>query len=102
MLHLLYMLWHGGINMAGIAMLAVGFGVACFIQELVGALPEGVLMMIAGPQIVALDFFYRSRQPEKSWWSFRKGGSLLFLPAWQLGAFWFGMGACYILWPNVR
>jgi hypothetical protein len=101
-LHLLHFLWHGGINPSGIVMVAVSFGLAFLAQQLVGALPEGVLMMIAGPQIIALDLYYRSRRPEKNWWSFRQGGSLLFLPAWQLGAIWFVLGICYVIGPNLR
>lgn len=100
MIHLFYLIRHGGINMAGVAMAAVGFGTTFFIQELVGAAwSVGLLTMIAGPQIVLLDLVYRCIRPERNWWSFRAGGSLLFLPAWQLGAIWFGMGAGYLFCP---
>lgn len=89
------MLMHWGVNLPGIAMAVVGFGAAFVARDLLRGLSEGVMMIIAGPLIVALDLLYRSRQPERDWWSFRKGGSLLFLPAWQLGALWLVLGVYY-------
>jgi hypothetical protein len=102
LIHFLLLLWHGAVNVAGMIMFAIGFGVAALAQNVFGELPEGVLMMVAGPIMIALDLLYRARRPERNWWHFRSGGSLLFLPAWQLGTVWFMLGVCYVIRTGLK
>ena len=79
-------------NNAGLVILVIGFGVGYLVVSSFGTDAEGPWMVAAGALIAALDVGYRWRSLEGSLFAPDKGGSLFFLPAWSIGAFWCVLG----------
>ena len=84
-------------NPPGIAMAAVAFGIAFGVGHLAGISAEGPLMIIAGPLCAVFDLAYRLTLGERNWFHASAGGSLFFLPLWQMGMIWLVLGIVYTM-----
>ena len=84
-------------NPAGIAMAAAAFGIAFGVGQVAGISAEGPLMTIAGPLCAVFDLAYRYNFAERNWFRASAGGSLFFLPLWQMGFIWLVLGIVYTM-----
>ena len=79
-------------NYIGLIMTVIAFAVAFAIGSVIGTNANGLLMIIAGPLLVAMDVTYRLKMEDGHILVPHRGGSLFFLPAWVFGALWFVLG----------
>ena len=85
------------INWIGFAICAVGFGVSFAVGHfLFHSDAEGLLMVIAGPIVVALDVLYRMKSKPNEWSFTQGGGRLFFIPVWTFGVLWLALGIFYM------
>jgi hypothetical protein len=85
-------------NEVGIAICAIGFGIAFAIAHFLFHFSvEGLVMVIGGPLIAALDAIYRLKFGKGHWLSARGGGGLFFLPVWAFGLLWLVLGVVYLI-----
>jgi hypothetical protein len=73
-------------------MFAVAFGVAIGILALFGIQQEAPGIFVGGIILVAIDLGYRLKKSDSDYGTPAAGGSLFFMPAWVLGAFWIILG----------
>jgi hypothetical protein len=83
------------INLPGMVICGLAFGMAFGIGYLVGTSDEGPLMIIAGPLCTAMDTFVRLRKAGRRWFHPEAGGNLFFIPIWLLGIVWLVLGLVY-------
>jgi hypothetical protein len=91
MLHVLH------INVAGLLILAISFGIAFGAGWIAGFSDEGRLMVIAGALVALVDFTFRVTRENGHWFSASRGGALFFLPVWLFGVLWAGLGTYYVM-----
>jgi len=75
-----------------VAAFGAAYGILCAIA---GTVAEGPWMMIAGPLIAIADVAYRTRAGIRLLGDIQRGPSILLLPAWVWGGFWFALGGYY-------
>ena len=88
-------------NFRGIALLVLGFGIACAIDNWLG-LGEGPRNMIAGSIVTASDLTYRLRSKNGHIFEHDGGGSFFFIPMWCLGIVWVIFGIVSTLRDQIR
>lgn len=85
------------INLPGIVICGLAFGLAIGLGHLTGVSDEGPLMIIAGPLCAALDLSYRMRRPESEWFHPGAGGSIFSIPVCLFGIIWLVLGVIYTI-----
>jgi hypothetical protein len=83
------------INLPGIVICGLAFGIAFGVGYFIGTSEEGPLMIIAGPLCAAMDASLRLRKGERRMFHPHAGGNLFFIPIWLLGIVWFVLGVLY-------
>jgi hypothetical protein len=86
MLHVLH------VNVTGIIILAIGFGIAFAVGFLGGFNDEGRLMIIAGVLVSLIDFTMRVTRQDGHLFYPSRGGALFFIPVWIFGMLWVAFG----------
>lgn len=78
-------------NWAGAAMFLGAGAFSLGVQALTGW-NDGPTTLLMGACITTVDVAYRLLKVDGDWIATRKGGRILFLPAWCWGTFWIGLG----------
>ena len=86
------------INWVGLAICAIGFGVSFAVGHfLFHSTSEGLIMVIAGPIVCALDVLYRMKSQPGQWSLSQGGGCLFWVPVWAFGVVWLVLGIFYLM-----
>jgi hypothetical protein len=82
-------------NYLGFAMFVVAFLIALGASTAIGFHGDGPAMIIAGPLLIVFDLAYRLNSRQGHWLVPDRGGSILYVPVWCMGAVWLILGILY-------